>query len=69
MIFFIITRRESEQFFIFLDCVRLRRTAIGLPLPVIDEVVKRIKDETIVDYEYDLASEPVSKGRMLLRKE
>jgi hypothetical protein len=23
---------------------------------VIDEVVKRIKDETIVDYEYDLAS-------------
>jgi hypothetical protein len=25
-------------------------------LPVIDEVVERIKDETIVDYEYDLAS-------------
>jgi T5orf172 domain len=27
-----------------------------VPLPVIDEVVKRIKDETIVDYEYGLAS-------------
>jgi hypothetical protein len=27
-----------------------------VPLPVIDEVVKRIKDETIVDYAYDLAS-------------
>ena len=27
-----------------------------VPLPVIDEVVKRIKDETIVDYEYDPAS-------------
>jgi hypothetical protein len=26
------------------------------PLPVIDEVVKRIKNETIVDYEYDPAS-------------
>lgn len=25
-------------------------------LPVIDEVVKRIKDETIVDYKYDAAS-------------
>ena len=27
-----------------------------VPLPVIDEVVRRIKDETIVDYAYDLAS-------------
>ena len=27
-----------------------------VPLPVIDEVVKRIKDETIVDYEYDPSS-------------
>jgi hypothetical protein len=27
-----------------------------VPLPVVEEVVKRIKDETIVDYEYDFAS-------------
>lgn len=27
-----------------------------VPLPVIDEVVRRIKDETIVDYGYDPAS-------------
>jgi hypothetical protein len=27
-----------------------------VPLPVVDEVVKRIRDETIVDYEYDPAS-------------
>jgi hypothetical protein len=27
-----------------------------VPLPVIDEVVRRIKDETIVDFQFDPAS-------------
>jgi hypothetical protein len=34
-----------------------------VPLPVIDEVVKRIKDETIVDYAYDLASASLVRRR------
>ncbi|HTZ66209.1 MAG TPA: GIY-YIG nuclease family protein [Roseiarcus sp.] len=32
-----------------------------VPLPVIDEVVERIKDETIVDYQYDPASASIVK--------
>jgi Meiotically Up-regulated Gene 113 (MUG113) protein len=32
-----------------------------VPLPVIDEVVRRIKDETIVDYGYDPASASLTK--------
>lgn len=34
-----------------------------VPLPVIDEVVKRIKDETIVDYEYDRGAATLKRHR------
>jgi hypothetical protein len=36
-------------------------TKKSVPLPVIGEVVKRIKDETIVDYEYSPPSASLVK--------
>jgi len=53
--FFSAARLDMEIRDRFGDPVKPRKWFL-VPLPVIDEVVKRIKDETIVDYRYDPAS-------------